>query len=467
MSEAEILLDRYRRLMSYGLPFVIIPSGATAETLYAEKPLLLHAIVTVTYFHDFTRQQTMVKQLMRDISERVLINSERSLGILQGMLVLIGWYHPHIFWGQQISNLLHLAMAMCVDLNIEKSPQNCGELKSAAMKGMPGPPLATRVATLEEHRTLAGVFYLTSMLSSSFKKNDAMSYTPYLEEALGNLERACERDSDLFLVQTVRLQHLIEITSNTDAPSAPMPMYIKAFSVDLDKLRKNDPCKETNIFLRMQYLAAEISVWELSLIDLQESKTKPLRMALDDLYNCVKAINAFFEAYFAIPTSAYLTAPFSVFAPFAHAFMVLVKLASLEFDGWDMKSINDELRFSKSLDEAADRLDGSTRSSPDGLIVNNDIFGKWAHRIRWMRSIYEAKFVQDGDKEGLQDRSEASKTPWKPPTDYAEASETPGVQQPTPPDDILSGDFFNYLDENFWQSFGGDFELGFPDMGMN
>lgn len=42
-----------------------------------------------------------------------------------------------------------------------------------------------------------------------------------------------------------------------------------------------------------------------------------------------------------------------------------------------------------------------------------------------------------------------------------------GVQPPTPPDDVLSGDFFNYLDEGFWQSFGADFDMGFADMSMN
>lgn len=87
MDEAEVLLDRWRRLMAYAIPFVVIPSDVTARWLYSTKPLLLHAIVTVTYFHNLSKQQLMVRQLMRDISERILINNEKNIGILQGLLV--------------------------------------------------------------------------------------------------------------------------------------------------------------------------------------------------------------------------------------------------------------------------------------------------------------------------------------------------------------------------------------------
>lgn len=85
--EAEVLLDRYRRLMAPGLPFVVVRPDLTAQELYTEKPLLLRAIVTVAYFHDLTAQHGMVKMMMRDVSERVLLNSEKNIGIIQALLV--------------------------------------------------------------------------------------------------------------------------------------------------------------------------------------------------------------------------------------------------------------------------------------------------------------------------------------------------------------------------------------------
>ena len=452
--------------MSHGMPFVTLAPKTTARQLYAEKPVLLHAIVVVAYFHDLQKQQTLVKQLMRNISERVLMDSQKSIDILQAILVFAAWYHPHIFWGQQITNLLHLAIAMTIDMGIDRPPQQCGDFKHGTVKAVHGHSMSPRVPTLEEHRVLAGCFYLTSMLASSFKKIDAMPWTNYLDNALRILEQSAEFEDDIFLVQMTRLQHLIEETSTLEAPSAPMQMYVKAFNVDLDRLRQNDKYKDPNdTFLRMQYLTSEILVWELSLIDLQENKTTPLRSHLDDLYQLVKAIRAFLDVYFAIPTIEYLTIPFSAYAQFAHAFIVLIKIASLEIDGWDMKAIHDQLSFSQVIDEAANRFDEAMASTPDGLKVQNESFSKWAQRVRWMKSVYEAKFIPEEFKG--KDQSDAIRVQLvSGPPEYPSETATAGVQQPTPPDDVLSGDFFNYLDENFWQSFAGDFDLGFPEMNM-
>ncbi|KAK4549368.1 hypothetical protein LTR36_006365 [Oleoguttula mirabilis] len=460
MSEAEILLDRFKRLMAPGLPFVVLPTEVTAQQLYSQKPFLLHAIVTVTYFHDLPKQQSMVKQLMRDASERMLMNNEKNIGILQGILVFVAWYHPHVFWGQQTTNLLHLAIALTIDMGIDRLSSACHvDFKHAATKAVHGPNLGSRPATLEEHRALAGVFYLTSTLASSFKKIDALSYTKYMDDCLNSLVEAREYDSDPLLVQMVRLQHLAEDTHTTETPSAPMQMYVKAFEADLTKLKESDPCKEDCTLLKLQYLSAEILVWELSLIDLQENKTKPLRTHLEDLYRCIEAIKSFIDMYFIIPVDAYLTVPFAVFGQFAHAFIVLTKLASLDVEGWDFKSLS--VDFPQIIDEATSRFDRATKSSPDGLEVDNESFGKWAQKLRWMKQMYEAKFLQENNFVA-QARQTAVKTLFDRPEGYDGATMA-GAQQPTPPDDVLSGDFFSNFDETFWNSFSGDMDLGFPD----
>lgn len=449
-----------------------VENSAALRTVFI---VLIYTQVTVTYFHDLPRQQTMVKQIMRDVSERILINGEKSLDILQGIITFVCWYHPHVFWAQQVTNLLHLAIAMSVELGIDRPPAQCGEFKQATVKAIHSqvPP---RTATLEEHRTLAGVFYLTGMLASSFKKIDSMPHTKYLEESMSTLEQAAEFESDMLVVQMIRLQHLIQETFTLETNNAPPQIYVRALSADLERLRRNDPCKDRdNVFLKMQYLTAEILIHELSLIDLQDNQASPLRTHLDDLNCCVDAIRSFIDVYFTIPSSVYLTIPFSTFGQFAHAFIVLVKLASLEVEGWDMRDMHDKLDFTNVLDETAARFDASTKSSPDGLCVNNESFGKWAHRLRWMKSVYEAKFSQEGGDDGdVEDRGSTAvkamtlKPPSHPTYPLAQQSAVQGVlQQPTPPDDVLSGDFFNYIDEGFWQSFGADFDLGFSDMSMN
>lgn len=281
-----------------------------------------------------------------------------------------------------------------------------------------------------------------------------MPFTRRMEDYLTSLEQAREYDSDLFLVQMVRIQRVIESVDNTDTTTVPAKIYQKAFQADLRRLRETDPCKEDNTFLRMQYLTTEISIWELSLTELVEDKRKPLSQFLDDLFRCVRSINEFLDIYFTIPSSAYLLVPFTVFGQFAHAFIVLTKLASLEIEGWGQDALDEQLDFRQIIDKAAHFFDESVKSAPDGYPVNNGSLGKWAGRVRWMKHIWEAKFRDDNSASNVLERGQQS-------------SERQGeyLGQPTPPDD-LSLDFFSYLDENFWQALGsynGELDFGaFP-----
>ncbi|KAK4506493.1 hypothetical protein PRZ48_000225 [Zasmidium cellare] len=477
LSEAEILLDRYCRLMSSGMPFVVIPPGATAQTLFETKPVLLRAICTVAKFHDLPQQQALVKELVKEVAGRVLGESEKSVDIIQGILVFVAWYHPHVFWSHQVTNLLHLAIAMCIDMGIDRSPGQNQDFKAATTKAVHGPCLAQRIPSLEERRSLLGVFYM-----SSFKKIDAMPFTRYMDDCLNSLEQAREHDSDLFLVQMTRIQHVIEAIHTVDSPSAPARVYIKAFQADIERLKRSDPCKGDNVFLVMQYVTAEILMWELSLIDLQENRTSSLSTHLEDLYRCVAAIQSFLDVWYTIPSSAYYLLPFSVFGQFAHAFIVLTKLASLEVEGWDLKALNEQLNFVSVIHDSAAAFEEATRSTPDGIAVNNDSFGKWSQRIRWMRQVYESKFTAEGNvnaamreeaeraREWDVSGSEAVQQQQSLQSQSAQQSQlhTPSSENPSTmmnATDVLNADFFNYLDENFWQSFATDFDLSYPAVG--
>lgn len=156
LDEAEMLLDRYRRLLSAGMPFVVLPKEATAQLLHEQRPVLLRAVSTVALFHDLPRQQILVKDLIRDVGERMLVRGEKSIDILQGILVLVGWFHPHIFWCHQLTNLIHLGISLTIELGIDRAPQQCQQEINGKIP---------RIPTLAEHRALLGLFFYTSMVS--------------------------------------------------------------------------------------------------------------------------------------------------------------------------------------------------------------------------------------------------------------------------------------------------------------
>ncbi|RMY43651.1 hypothetical protein D0865_11094 [Hortaea werneckii] len=471
LMQAEILLDRYRRLMAPELPFVAIPSHMTAQHLYTEKPLLLRAIVTVAYFHNLPEQRRMVKMMMRDVSERVLLNNEKNVGIIQAILVFVAWYHPHVFWGQQATNLLHLAMAAVVDLAIDRPPgmNGDGSFKAAAMK-QGATHFVQRTPTLEEYRALAGVFYLSSTVATSFKKLDPFQPTKYLDECIMHLAEAKEYQSDALLVQMVRLQKIAHEVIATEASTAPMQMYVKVFEAEVEKLQSQMPCHEResdkyNMLLQMQYLSVKILVYELPLSELLQqeppktSASSALRSHMDSLHNLTEAIRSFVNVYFTIPLDQYLTTSFAIWGQFAHCFITLSKLATLDIDGWDWKASHFD--FVKIVDEAALYYDRAGQSSPDGLTVVNDSFVKWASRLRWLKQLYESRSTDSRPEES--EREAAASLQSTKAAGY-EQNSLEGAQQPTPPDDWLpNGDFFSGLDDNFWSTLIGEADFGLSD----
>lgn len=85
-------------------------------------------------------------------------------------------------------------------------------------------------------------------MALAFQRLDPIRYSPYLEQCLRELEAKPEYESDLYLVNLVRIQHLTERISRLHAKDhveddlpgvarAPMNVYINAFQGELDRYK--------------------------------------------------------------------------------------------------------------------------------------------------------------------------------------------------------------------------------------
>ena len=90
--EAEILLLEFRSSMTSQFPFVVIRPEETSQSLRSEKPLLWKAIMFAAAHGDSDRQLSLGSNLIEDITTRLLFRAEKSLQLLQALLVFIAWY---------------------------------------------------------------------------------------------------------------------------------------------------------------------------------------------------------------------------------------------------------------------------------------------------------------------------------------------------------------------------------------
>ncbi|KAI4669359.1 uncharacterized protein J4E79_001402 [Alternaria viburni] len=390
----DILFDRYQRLMAPHMPFVVFPAGTDVSSLVSKKPFLLQAIKTVAFFHDTAAQQIMVKNLIREISERVLINGEKSLDLLQGMLVIGNWYNPHLFAPPSHTVLLHLTMALTHDLDIDRAPGFCEKAALMAASQAHGVPQPAKVVTNDERRAVLGTFYLTSQIFTSFRKIDNLNWTPWHTACAEVLTQAREYESDFLLVQLAQSQRIMQEAMATDCEHAPVQLYAKSFLSDLDRAALASGNAATAIVSRLQQACTRTAIWERSFGNLATHTVKEtdLRQRLDGMWQCMDAAKEYTEIYLKLPVEDYLVVPFGVFAQFAYIFVVLVRASLIEMDGWDVQALREFVDFSTLLGEASRRYDAVSQAHPDSLNLKNEAFAKWSAKIKWAKSFYDTKF---------------------------------------------------------------------------
>ena len=97
------------------------------------------------------------RAVMQHISDAVIMRSERSLDLLQGILVFLGYYHNYCLAHGQFNNLTHLAVSMIGDMGLDRSPRPHDRPPRSTMD-----PEEPKTMTNEERRAVVGVWYMGS-----------------------------------------------------------------------------------------------------------------------------------------------------------------------------------------------------------------------------------------------------------------------------------------------------------------
>jgi hypothetical protein len=104
------LVQEFQTSFVWAFPFVII--DVDAPTLRQREPFLFHAILTVVAYDTPPVQHKLSEQLRHEIG-RVVEQSRKSLGTLQGLLVYGGWYHGFYHpANQQLTTIVQLCVAL-------------------------------------------------------------------------------------------------------------------------------------------------------------------------------------------------------------------------------------------------------------------------------------------------------------------------------------------------------------------
>jgi hypothetical protein len=84
-------------LRSYGthapnFPFIVLSPTVSLDSLRLEKPFLLLSILTMASTSNQVLQDLLEAELRENLGRKVIFNSEKSLDLLQGLLIYLTWY---------------------------------------------------------------------------------------------------------------------------------------------------------------------------------------------------------------------------------------------------------------------------------------------------------------------------------------------------------------------------------------
>lgn len=126
LPEAQSLLDNYRNKAVEHFPFVPISSDTTIASLRATKPFLFMCIVATMKFDNCNIQHQIGEEIRNQAHQRVLMQSESTLEILQGLLIYLSWYQYFFisYEKQQIVPIAQLCVSLVQNLGLDQNPDN-------------------------------------------------------------------------------------------------------------------------------------------------------------------------------------------------------------------------------------------------------------------------------------------------------------------------------------------------------
>ncbi|PYH94149.1 hypothetical protein BO71DRAFT_419542 [Aspergillus ellipticus CBS 707.79] len=344
---------RYTEHMATLIPMVVFPPGTTMHDVRQKKPVLFHAIIASAIG---TIQPQLQIPLLNDfykvIAERLIVKGEKSLDLVQSVLVCCNWYSPpDNFEEVKFYQLAHIAVSVAMDLGlyrkmapkvkpfnlvkdlISKSSSNVLDLDSA-----------------EARRTWLACYFISVQVSVSLRRVNLVRWLPYMDECVEILQKAPDAlPSDKALIQWAKLTQIIEETSlqfNSDETpsiatfSDPKFLYtLKVLEKQLEQWKRETPLEIYSPITSQAYCITSLFLHENAMhvdfnkVDPKTAKddlTTPTSAAhINALSSCLSAIHDALDVICAVDPKDLVSAPTIALARTSFAVVALIKIYSI------------------------------------------------------------------------------------------------------------------------------------------
>ncbi|KAI2466262.1 hypothetical protein F4781DRAFT_406531 [Annulohypoxylon bovei var. microspora] len=401
--EAEGLLKRFREETIGFFPFVYIPPHMTSQQLKELYPFLWLNIMCVAQTSPKTRL-ALSDQVRSIVIQKVVVDREKSLDLLLGLLTLVGWSQRQRrdkpFW----TLFSQFIVTLVYDLGLHK-PQP----ESTSMFCAQGRDTDSRISNLfrmpthEVLRAVLGAFVVTSMISNIFGHAPGLQWSSHLDNYLSNLAQGSTIPQDETLVALVRMQLIINQIyddSQTSGRGNPPALYLSALRSQLHGIARREKLsatvKDHPIILAL-YHFTELLINESAINKPLTSWNEPDMRRFDVYQSCLISIKAYLDAFFSTPVALLESMPFTSHPQVVRVMKCLHRITTIQDPAWDRAAVRRSIDLISTCDKIIATLEylrvSSTFASPDGsedethnrgLVIFRKLKEAWQNELEYM-----------------------------------------------------------------------------------
>ncbi|KAM0253885.1 hypothetical protein ACHAQJ_007117 [Trichoderma viride] len=458
-AEAEALLLQYHDSHEPLTPFVIVPKHLTAAGLRRQRPFLWKAVMMVSCFFDGPRQHQLGKEVLAELGRMAVLDGNKSLEALQGLLLIIGWLNFSLR-SAQLTNLLYLARSMSVGSGSSGSSSGFGISCVAGSGGRDEHEV--KWGELEHVRAYMGTYYLNAIVFNTNKKVDAFMNTSQLDAFCDLLTSPGEYPSDIYLAKLVKIQMLSQSISmamtfdplQQQPMQLPLTMVVQTFHEQIDAYRASiPPHLVENGTIQCHLAISEILLADISISDAHCSSINlPHNDRVHLLWSCLRSIRRFYTVHGAIKCCEITDREQRHFlginaSDLAYSIITGIKLLLVRLPGWDPRYIVSELGIREMLDQEIRDVGEVVARRQSGRWPEEDPLGRMHKLLKYGRDLVDLQLQKLTTEMGVGTGSSRASVSISSPVVVNKGGESGQGW-------LMAG--LEDLDDDLWQSFMND-----------
>ena len=384
----QMLLDTYRTMADF-FPFVTLPQNLSCRELLQQRPMLMFAVLTVASYDSVLLQLTLSREFRKVVTVKIM-NGEKSLDLLQALLVFIAWHH-HYMDSQAVS--IPMLCQLCIGI--------AGGLGLDSISTTRPSSSYDDSSERESKRAYLGCYYLVSNIGlAESAKPRGMSYSSTLRAYASDLASAWEKKTDAILPVLLDTCQFMEDVNETFCNHSEQALIarsqVKRLSGKWDSIRSaskmqaNEFSKHAEIFVAKSLLtkqpgavqwiqlAAHTYLYKTAAsVELTDRESTPWASGfqLSLRVTCLRSIEQFLDNSTKLASSRYSFLSIVDWLNLVSTMTGLSKLAlhSSPMPGWDPT----ELQIARSFDYFRDQLSSQMPRPQDRQESSEDVFERF------------------------------------------------------------------------------------------